>query len=80
MQLFFPPPPSCTNIFTRFNCPGAWFTANAGKSTVMQEVIGDIILPDILPNLFFGPVNQGIDLYKSVVGIPLHQLVKEPGY
>ena len=79
VQLTFPPPPTGTDILSGFYGPGTWLTANAGKSPVMQKIIGNIILFDIIPHLLFGPVYQGIDLKQSVVGIPLHHLIKKPG-
>ena len=79
LKFVLPPPPSGPNILAGFDGPGTGFTSNTWETPVMQQVIRDIVLLYIIPYILDGPPDQRIDLHQAVVGIPLHQLVEEPG-
>jgi hypothetical protein len=76
---FFPPPSSGPHILTRFNRPCARLAPYAGKTPVMQGMIGNVATPDIIPQLILCPVYKGINLYQLVAFIPFNGPDTESG-
>ena len=63
-------PASCAQILTWLNCAGAVGAPNAGIISVVQWVVGDIVLADVTPHHLGGPVRDGIDLDQLKFRIP----------
>src|SRR5690242_5091172 len=73
-RIVFPPPATCTKIFTRLDRSCAWRTSNAYKSPVVQNVVGNIIFIDIILYLLCCPVQQRMIFNDLVAFVPFHLL------
>jgi len=63
----FPPPAARPDIFSLFDGPGAGGTADARVILFVKRVDGNLVLFDIVLNLFQRPIRQGVDLDQGRV-------------
>src|SRR3569833_920571 len=75
----FPPPAARTAAFAWLNRAGARLAADAGILTIVQRIVRQLAGADVLPDLLFGPIQDGADLVEAVVGIPFHRLCLRVG-
>ena len=75
----FPPPPTGPGILSGLDGPCTWLAANARVSFVMQDIIGNIPFVDVVPYLFFSPVDQGVQFDQAVLLITFYHLIEKPG-
>src|SRR5258705_6695760 len=59
-----PPPPSALVFIDLHSC-SAGHTANGRIPLVVEQVVRDIMLADIFPNLALGPASERINLYET---------------
>ena len=52
----FPPPASGTHILSRLDRTGARLAADRRIAFVVQEIIWNLVAPDIVPDVIFRPV------------------------
>src|SRR6185312_9858956 len=70
----FPPPAARTAAFAWLNRACARLAADAGILTIVQRIVRQLACADVLPDLLFGPIQDGTDLVEAVVGVPFHRL------
>src|SRR5690606_24921396 len=70
----FPPPASGSNIFTFVNCSCTGLTSYRWISFVVKDVVWDLVLMDICPELFFRPTRQRVDLNKTIYFVPINNI------
>ena len=66
----FPPPAARTGVLPRRYGPCTRLAANAGETTVVQHVIGNVVRLYVGLNLGQGPAKERVELDKLVLGIP----------
>ena len=64
---FFPPPAPFAFMLPGKNWPGTWFTTNAYIAFLMKFIVWNIVLSDVIPDLFGCPVGQRIELHKCTI-------------
>jgi hypothetical protein len=70
----FPPPSSCSYVFTFCNGSGAGLAADTRKTFVVQPVVWYFVLLDVFPHFFLCPIYQWIELKQSIVLVPLKHI------
>jgi len=70
----FPPPAAGAKILAGADGPGAWRTADADKALVVQRIVGNVVLPYVVPDLLERPVEQRVKLDQLVRRIPFKRL------
>ena len=56
-------PASCSRIFPGLHTSRAMRAADAGISAIMQRIVGQIVVMNIVPDFFRGPIDERIDLH-----------------
>src|SRR6266498_1269609 len=69
-----PPPPPGSVGLAQLDGAGAWGATDGRESLVVQGVVGDLVHPDVVPDLFFRPVRQWIHLDDATVVVVQLQL------
>ena len=69
-----PPPSSGADVLAGLHGAGAWLAAYAGETFVVQLVVGHMVFADIVPDVFFRPVDERIHLQLMMHLVPLHSL------
>src|SRR3981189_2630882 len=68
----FPPPPAGAQLLARRDSACARSAADRRVAVVVQGVVGNVALPDVLPDLFLGPFRERVQLHdRSGVVIEL---------
>src|SRR5579875_1036777 len=62
-----PPPPAGPWVLAGAGRTGTGLTADAGKAALIERVVGDIVLPDVFPDLRGRPVSQWVELEDAAV-------------
>ena len=72
MFRILPPPAAGTQVLSGFYRAGAGSAADTRISPVMQDIIRNIVLPDIIPDLIFRPIKYRIHLKELELVIPFN--------
>src|SRR6201984_502817 len=71
-RLLEPGPASGAGIFAGTNRARAVRAADAGEVLIVQRVVGHIVLVQIVPNVFGGPICDWVNFYKLKFLVPLN--------
>src|SRR5882724_9292789 len=67
-----PPPAARTLVIAGLHGAGAGCAADAGETLVMQRVVRQSLAANVLPNFFFGPLEQRTDFVQAIFAVPGH--------
>ena len=67
---YFARPSAGSLVLAIANGLGARLAADAGITHVVERVVGDVVLHDEAPNIFFGPVKQRVYLDQTEFVVP----------
>src|SRR3990172_10505134 len=69
MFRLFPPPPPGPDVLPGLDGPGAWGASDAGVSQVVEGVVGDVVCPDVIPDLRQRPVGERVQFEDAPMGL-----------
>src|SRR5690242_19194744 len=71
-SIVFPPPAAGAEIFSRPDGSRTWSAADANKSTVVQNVVGNVVFVDIVFYFFCCPMQQWVIFDDLVCFVPFN--------
>ena len=70
----FPPPAPRTDVLARLDSPGTWTAPDARIIPVMKRIVGNIVFPNVVPDLLICPTIERIYLENGKLLIPFQSL------
>ena len=71
LYLLLPIPAATSFVCAGCDAPGAWHTADARITIVIEGVVAEFVANDVVPHISAGPGRQGIDFDEFVPCVPL---------
>src|SRR5579859_7126817 len=68
-RVLFPPPATASGVGAWLHWPRAWRAANRLVALIIQRVVGHVVRPNVVPDLFVGPIRERAQLHQATVVI-----------
>src|SRR4030095_5134315 len=66
--LFLPPPATLTLVLAGVHRPRAWLATDRHEATIVEHVVGHVVLADVRPHLLGCPVGDRVELHERALG------------